>query len=172
MMDVLPNSRINPFAIASAAEEKKKKGLHAKLDSSPSLLASAPASVLSIAEPRRGDGAATTSARLLTGTYLLPSATPEALPPSVLELALRGDMLTRLLDTVFRGFESCAAAFKDADKQTFLWRDELEICGQQQGVSASDVHAELFRFLMTGRPSVPIGEWLGNRLTNRVCTLS
>lgn len=25
------------------------------------------------------------------------------------------------------------AVIKDGEKQTFLWRDELEICGEQQG---------------------------------------
>lgn len=166
-----PDNSINPFAIPNPADEKKKKGLHEKLDGSAALLgpsALVPPNVLSISEPRRGDGMPTASAHLLTGTYLLPSGVPDTLPSSVLELALRADTITRLLDTVFRGIESCAAAFRDADKQTFLWRDELEICGQQQAVSAPDVHADLFRFLMTGRPSVPVSEWLGNRLTNRV----
>lgn len=124
--------------------------------------------MLDVRGPPRGKGEPTASARLLTGTFLLPPGAAGTLPPSILDLAVRADTITRLLDVVFRGFESCAAAYKDANRETFRWRDELEICGQQQGVSPADVHADLFRFLMTGRSGVAVGEWLGNRLTNRV----
>jgi hypothetical protein len=81
---------------------------------------------------------------------------------------MRADTITRLLDPVFRGLESCAAAYRDAERQTMVWREELEACGQQQGMTVRDVHADLFRFLMCRRSSPPITEWLGNRLTNRV----
>lgn len=35
-------------------------------------------------------------------------------------------------------------------------------------VSHADVHADLFRLLVTGRAGVAVTEWLGNRLTGRV----
>lgn len=35
-------------------------------------------------------------------------------------------------------------------------------------VSVQDVHADLFRLLMTGRSREAVSEWLGNKLTGRV----
>lgn len=70
---------------------------------------------------------------LLTGTFLLPPGTPEQLPSFILGHAQRANSITQLLETVVRGFESMQAVIKDGEKQTFLWRDELEICGEQQG---------------------------------------
>lgn len=35
-------------------------------------------------------------------------------------------------------------------------------------MSHPDVHADLFRLLVTGRAGVAVTEWLGNRLTGRV----
>lgn len=35
-------------------------------------------------------------------------------------------------------------------------------------MSVSDVHADLFKFLMAGRGGPAVTEWLGNRLANRV----
>jgi hypothetical protein len=38
-------------------------------------------------------------------------------------------------------------------------------------VSVRDVHADLFRLLMTGRSREAVSEWLGNKLTGRVSPL-
>jgi hypothetical protein len=35
-------------------------------------------------------------------------------------------------------------------------------------VTKEDVHADLFRLLVTGRGGIAVSEWLGNRLTGRV----
>ena len=35
-------------------------------------------------------------------------------------------------------------------------------------MSKVDVHADLFKLLLTGRSGVAVSEWLGNRLTGRV----
>lgn len=35
-------------------------------------------------------------------------------------------------------------------------------------VSKADAHADLFRFLMTGRSNEAVSEWLGAKLTGRV----
>ncbi|CAK9782409.1 hypothetical protein CC85DRAFT_314014 [Cutaneotrichosporon oleaginosum] len=156
---------INPFAPPPPAAANK--GLHAKLEAASTLLPAdprPPPSVLHVAVPAQRPRA---SARLLTGTYLLPPGTPEDVPSAILEVAVRADKIAHLLDPVFRGLESCAAAYRDAEKQTMVWREELEACGEQQGMSVRVVHADLFRFLMCRRSSPPITEWLGNRLTNR-----
>ncbi|BEI94663.1 uncharacterized protein CcaverHIS019_0702440 [Cutaneotrichosporon cavernicola] len=156
---------INPFAPPPLAAAQK--GLHEKLESAPTLLPSTPQpppSVLVVSAPVQRSSA---SARLLTGTMLLPPGTPSNVPPAVLEVAMRADTITRLLDPVFRGIESCAAAYRDAERQTVVWRESLESCGQQHNVSTRDVHADLYRFLMCRRSSPGITEWLGNRLTNR-----
>lgn len=71
--------------------------------------------------------------RLLTGTFPLPPGTPAVPPASILRLAQRSDALARLLDSALLGIESIQAAFKEGEKQTMLWREELETCGQQQG---------------------------------------
>lgn len=88
-------------------------------------------------------------------------------------------------DTVLRGLEAIEAAWREGCKQTTIWREELEECGKLQGsestmsrvnrimrlcrsVSVQDVHADLFRFLMTGRSREAISEWMGNKLTGRV----
>lgn len=71
--------------------------------------------------------------RLLTGTFRLPDGTPSPTPPSILALAERSDRLASLINVLFRGVESIEAALRDGDKQTMIWREELETCGQQQG---------------------------------------
>lgn len=38
-------------------------------------------------------------------------------------------------------------------------------------MSVKDVHADLFRLLMTGRCREAVSEWLGNKLTGRVSSL-
>lgn len=39
-------------------------------------------------------------------------------------------------------------------------------------VSVKEVHADLFKLLMTGRSGPAVQEWLGNRLTGRVSVLN
>lgn len=39
----------------------------------------------------------------------------------------------------------------------------------QDLASIPDVYADLFRFLMTGRTGIAVNEWLGSRMTPRVC---
>jgi hypothetical protein len=39
-------------------------------------------------------------------------------------------------------------------------------------VSHPEVHADLFKLLMVGRAGAAVAEWLGNRLTGRVNSLS
>jgi hypothetical protein len=83
-----------------------------------------------------------------------------------------------------RGLESVEHAFKEGEKQTMIWREELESCGEQRGresfgapphsetnetVSVDEIHSHLFQLLITGRGSPAVTEWLGNRLTGRVC---
>ena len=98
----------------------------------------------------------------------------------LLKLARTCDRLSGFLDIVLRGLESVGDAFKEGEKQTMIWREELESCGEQRGcesfksatilmeASIEEVHAQLFQLLITGRASPAIAEWLGNRLTGRV----
>jgi hypothetical protein len=111
-----------------------------------------------------------------------------------LALAQVSDLIAELLEVVLRGLEGAEHAFRDGEKQTMIWREELETCGEQQGseskfvrseerptvwfrwtgvvltplVSHADVHADLFMLLMAGRANPAVTEWLGNRLTGRV----
>ncbi|KAL7418520.1 hypothetical protein Q5752_006978 [Cryptotrichosporon argae] len=102
--------------------------------------------------------------RLLTGTFPVPPA-PDA---AVLALAQVSDTLCGLFEGVIRGIEAMEAAVKDGEKQTMLWREEVETCGEQQGMTRVEVHADLFRLLMTGRTGPAVTDWLGNRMSNRV----
>nr|ODN91736.1 hypothetical protein L203_00987 [Cryptococcus depauperatus CBS 7841] len=103
------------------------------------------------------------SISLLTGTLPL-STRPTR---EVLSLAQMSDRMLVLLDTALRGFENVEAAFRECEKQTMIHREDLETSGKQQGVSIADVHADMFRFLMTGRTGVVVSEWLGSRMTPR-----
>lgn len=168
------DASLNPFAPIQPTA-KAKPGANPKLAAFPSLLPSTPRvppDVLAIS-PR----GATSS--LLTGTLLLPDGTPAPPPRSTLALAESADMLETLLDVILRGLEAAQNAFKESEKQTMIWREELETCADQQGsgcaceielttVSTPDVHADLFRLLMISRSGPAVAEWLGNRMTNRV----
>ncbi|WOO81875.1 uncharacterized protein LOC62_04G005390 [Vanrija pseudolonga] len=153
---------LNPFAPIQPTA-KAKPGANPKLATFPSLLPTTPRvspDVLAIS-PR---GA---TASLLTGTLLLPDGTPTPTPRSTLALAESADKLETLLDVILRGLEAAQNAFKESEKQTMIWREELETCAEQQGMSTPDVHADLFRLLMISRSGPAVAEWLGNRMTNR-----
>ena len=51
----------------------------------------------------------------------------------LLKLARSCDRLSGFLDIVLRGLESVGDAFKEGEKQTMIWREELESCGEQRG---------------------------------------
>ncbi|KAL1412364.1 hypothetical protein Q8F55_000108 [Vanrija albida] len=156
---------LNPFAPIQPTA-KAKPGANPKLATFPALLPSTPRvlpDVLAISPPRN----AGPSASLLTGTLLLADGTPAPPPPSTLALAESADMLETLLDIILRGLEAAQNAFKESEKQTMIWREELETCAEQQGMSTPDVHADLFRLLMISRSGPAVSEWLGNRMTNR-----
>ncbi|WVR07625.1 hypothetical protein IAU60_004667 [Kwoniella sp. DSM 27419] len=109
----------------------------------------------------------------LTGTFPLPTRASTSrsntaeVDRSILALAQISNRMVGLLNTVLRGLENAEQAFRDADKQTMICREDLETCAGQQGTSIPDVHADLFHFLMTGRSGIAVNEWLGNKLTGR-----
>ncbi|OCF41363.1 hypothetical protein I317_04844 [Kwoniella heveanensis CBS 569] len=150
-----------------------KPTIHSSLSTFPSLLPSDPpisAHVLTIS-----------NRSFLTGTFplsTLPSASPDSgfgpssstMGTAVLDLAKVSDRMAGLLNVVLRGLENAEQAFRDGEKQTMICREDLETCAQQQAMTIPDVHADLFRFLMTGRSGIAVNEWLGNRLTGRTIT--
>lgn len=105
-----------------------------------------------------------TSKRLLTGTF------PVFNTP--LAFAQKCDRIHSLLEIILRGIESLELAAKEASKQNMIWREELETCADHQGMSHAEVYADLYRLLIAGRSGVAVAEWLGNRLTTRVCCIS
>lgn len=123
--------------------------------------------------------AAKASRRQLSGTYTV-TGVPE---DQTLVMAGIAHRLSDYFDTILRGLENADAAHKEGAKQTMIWREELETCAEQQGsewrfvlmsrqlkaVSNQEVMDDVFRFLMTGRCSAAVTEWLGSRLTGRVC---
>lgn len=76
--------------------------------------------------------------RLLTGSFYLVDGTADPPPATTLSLAQRADALERFLDVILRGIQVCATAFRDSEKQTMIWREELEECGQQQDSESSE----------------------------------
>jgi len=117
--------------LPNAAKAKKASTIspHFKLDSFPSLLPTivpSPPHVLSVQSP---DGSS--SKRLLTGT--LPLGRGQVVDEQLLKLARTCDRLSGFLDIVLRGLESVGDAFKEGEKQTMIWREELESCGEQRG---------------------------------------
>lgn len=67
--------------------------------------------------------------KLLMGTYSL-SEVPEDQFFILSEIA---NKMCDYLDSILRGLENAEAAYKEGAKQTMLWREELETCGEQQG---------------------------------------
>lgn len=130
IVDMLTDSAL-PFMIPGAIKVKKASTIsaHPKLDSFPSLLPTIVPSqphVLNVSSPDRS-----TSKRLLTGT--LPLGKGAVFDELLLKLARSCDRLSGFLDIVLRGLEVVDHAFKEGDKQTMIWREELEECGEQRG---------------------------------------
>ncbi|ORY33369.1 anaphase-promoting complex, cyclosome, subunit 4-domain-containing protein [Naematelia encephala] len=146
-----------PFALPAVAKTENPTA-HPKLTHLPSLLPSpVDPDVLLVSSP-----GSSTQQRLLTGTFPLPALTPQ-----YLSLALASERLSGYLDIVLRGLEAAEHAFREGEKQTMIWREDLEACAEQQGMTRDQVHADLFRLLMTGRSDVAVSEWLGKNLTAR-----
>ncbi|WVQ84661.1 hypothetical protein IAT38_006816 [Cryptococcus sp. DSM 104549] len=155
-------ANVLPF-MRPVAAALPKQTLHPILQDFPSLLPSkspiAPTMLqISTQQP--------SSAYLLNGTLSLASDPT----PAVLELAQIADQMVTLFDTVLRGLENAEAAFREGEKQTMICREDLETCAKQQATSIPDVHADLFRHLITGRTGIAVTEWLGNRMTGRTIT--
>jgi len=68
---------------------------------------------------------------LFTGT--LPLGKGQVIDEQLLKLARSCDRLSGFIDIVLRGLESVGDAFKEGEKQTMIWREELESCGEQRG---------------------------------------
>ncbi|RXK35659.1 hypothetical protein M231_07089 [Tremella mesenterica] len=174
MIDSLPRvtpvqppkpQNVLPFMLVKPIVDPSTLGPHHKLDTFPALLPSQtliPPDILHLVSPK-----GTSQIGLLTGTFPVPFGSSSG---RLLLLARISDKMAQLLDVVLKGVEAAEASFRDAEKQTVIWREELEICGDQQGMTKDDVHADLFRLLMTGRHGAAIGDWLGNRLTGRAMT--
>ena len=41
--------------------------------------------------------------------------------------------MSSFLDVIVQGLEAVEQAFRDGEKQTMIWREELETCADQQG---------------------------------------
>ena len=151
-------------------------GPHSKLASFPSLLPAKPPlppDVLRLRSPRSSSETTFLTGSLRTGSGVSTS--------SSLNLAQMSNRLASLFDFVLKGIEAAEHAFREGEKQTLIWREEVESCGEQQGsmsnieafrdslspVTKGEVHADLFRLLSTGRHGPAVGDWLGNRLTGR-----
>ena len=65
---------------------------------------------------------------LLCGTF--PSASVDA---TSLAVAAVAESMSALFETLILGFEAAVLAWKDGARQTVIWREELETCGEQQG---------------------------------------
>jgi len=123
-------SSAHPFMLPNAAKAKKSAttARHSRLDNFPSLLPTvvpSPPHVLSVSAP-----GSTGSTRLLTGT--LPLGKGASVDTQLLKLAGTCERLSGFIDTILRGLEAVGDAFKEGEKQTMIWREELESCGDQQ----------------------------------------
>lgn len=121
----------HPFMLPNAAKAKKTSitSSHAKLDSFSSLLPTSVPSAPDVLHLSPPDGSC--SMRLLTGT--LPRGSRTRCTRSTLRLAQTCNRLEGMLNTILRGLEAIDHAFKEGDKQTMIWREELETCADQQG---------------------------------------
>jgi hypothetical protein len=121
--------RPSPTASSSKVE------IHSSLSTFPSLLPSITNSTDSLCLTYQN----LSPQRFLSGTFRLPSSTssgPMAAldpDPTIPRLADLSNRMMGCLDVVLRGFDAAEQAFKDGDKQTMIWREELETCGEQQG---------------------------------------
>lgn len=114
-------------------------GRHPKLGTFPSLLPSVGprtgtiTSSIHLVPPLSGKETV-----LLSGTFDTTSWKDD---PSggVLVQAEIADRLVGFLDVVLRGIEAAEQGWKEGGKQTMIWREELETCGEQQGSTSSDL---------------------------------
>lgn len=114
---------------ASKSKKTSVVSSHPKLDTFPTLLPTtvpSPPDILQITSP-----VGACSKRLLTGTLPLGRGTRG--DSSVLRLAQSCNRLEGFLNTILRGLEAIEHAFKEGEKQTMIWREELETCADQQG---------------------------------------
>jgi hypothetical protein len=118
-----------PFMLQSATKVNKSKTiLHPKLDKFPALLPAnppMPPDILYITPP-----ASTSQRAFLSGTFPISTSRPSR---SLLTLAQMSDRMAGFLEIIIRGLESAQHAFAEGEKQTMIWREELETCGEQQG---------------------------------------
>lgn len=84
--------------------------------------------ILSVVPPR-----ANRERRLLSGIYPISNVPQD----QTLVLAGIAHRMSDYLDAVLRGLENAELAFKEGAKQTMIWREELETCGEQQGCRSS-----------------------------------
>ncbi|WWC91790.1 uncharacterized protein L201_006737 [Kwoniella dendrophila CBS 6074] len=148
-----------PFMRQNTAPPPKPT-LHSSLTTFPCLLPSA--------IPLQPDILSISNHQFLTGTFPFPDNQKQG--NALLELSRISDKMVGFLDVILRSLENAEIAFREGEKQTLICREDLETCAQQQAMSTPDVHADLFRFLMTGRSGIAVNEWLGNRLTGRTIT--
>jgi hypothetical protein len=137
---------------AAKAKKASSSSRHPKLDSFPSLLPTiVPSSphVLRVSSPDMNS-----STRLLTGT--MPLGKGVLVDDQLLKLAETCDRLGGFIDTILRGLEAVGDAFKEGEKQTMIWREELETCGEQQGskyrvlsvITSSDGQCRMPRYML------------------------
>lgn len=131
-------NRLNPYAkpdpaLLAAADPNT---LHAKLSTFPTLLPSNPPAVPDILSVSSPGGYVPIPLRhevfhnFLTGTFPLDYSKPH---PAVLKLAKSANRLTSLMNAVLRGLTEAESAFRESEKQTMIWREELESCGLEDG---------------------------------------
>ena len=109
---------------------------HSNLADFPSLLPAkppVPADILRIRPPRTRK-----SSKFLSGTFSIKEAigatsVASANHGDVIRLSLVADKISDLLDTVLKGIEAAEHAFREGQKQTIIWREEVETCAHQQG---------------------------------------
>lgn len=184
-------NRLNPFAKPPPPPNPNIP--HARLLAFPSLLPANPPADPHVLTIQLGSVTRT----LLTGSFLISSTDRsdiEALAETriaeqVLRVAQSSDKLLGLYNTMLRGLDAVETAWREAAKQNMIWREELETCGSQHGcecgnsdddlrcrlsaraddaASRADIHADLLRFLVTGRSNEGVSDWLGAKLTGRV----
>lgn len=114
---------------ASKTKTPSSNTPHDHLYAFPSLLPLAVPSQPDILHVTRPDRSS--SERLLTGT--LPLGRDITVDNATLRFAQSNDRICRFLNIVLRGLEVNDHAFKEGEKQTMIWREELETLADQQG---------------------------------------
>lgn len=149
--------RMNPAAVSPL-----DTGPHSALSTFPSLLSDNPSLTpdtlcISIHSKK--------ALRLLTGCFPLEGKGDPS--DDVLRFARLTNAVSRYLNLILRGLETAEHAFREAEKQTMIWREELETAATQQAMSKEAVYADLLRMLLAGRCDVAVSEWFGGKLTSR-----